>query len=73
MDSSALQQVIKTINNEYPKTRGCSPKVSQQADGRNLIVFSFCDMLPGSKSIQQNLRVVADDQGRILKKSSSRG
>lgn len=73
MDRSTLQKVIKSINASYPKTRSCTPKVSKQADGRNLIVFSYCDTLPGSKSIQQSLRVVVDDQGRILKKSTSRG
>lgn len=73
MDNVTLQKVINTIYSEYPKTRGGSPRISRQANGRNLLVFSFFDTLPGSKSIQQNLRVVVDDQGRILKKSISRG
>jgi len=73
MDNVTIQKVINTIYSEYPKTRGGSPRISRQADERNLLVFSFFDTLPGSKSIQQNLRVVVDDQGRILKKSISRG
>jgi hypothetical protein len=73
MDNTILQKVIKSIQSEYPKTRACTPRVSKQADGRNLITFSFCDTLPGSKSIPQSLRIVVDDQGNIIKKSSSRG
>jgi len=73
MDDTTLQKVIKSIQSEYPKTRGCKPNVTRQADGRNLITFSYCDTLPGSKSIPQSLRIVVDNAGRILKKSSSRG
>jgi hypothetical protein len=73
MDDATLQRVIKSIQSDYPKTRACKPRVSKQADGRNLITFSYCDTLPGSKSISQSLRIVVDNQGRILKKSSSRG
>lgn len=73
MDSTKLQKVINTIHSEYPKTKGCTPRLSKQADGRHLLVFCYSDMLPGQKSLHQNLRVVVDDSGRILKKSISRG
>ncbi len=73
MDSSSLQKVINKIHSEYPKTRGCFPKVSKQADDRHLLIFCFTDILPGQKSLRQNLRVVIDNDGKILKKSISRG
>ena len=73
MDSASLQKVIKSINATNPKTRGVSPTVSQQADGRTLLVFSYAGALPGNQTIRQTLRVVVDNKGKVAKKSISRG
>jgi len=47
--------------------------VSEQAPGRYLLIYAFADELPGGKAIQQQLRVVADEEGNISKMSVSRG
>ena len=73
MDSASLQKIIKSINASYPKTKGCTPSISRQADGRTLLIFSYTDSLPGNQTIRQTLRVVVDDNGRVAKKSISRG
>ena len=73
MNASALQKVTEKVIRKYPKLGGKRPKVTEQAQGRYLLVYAFADELPGGKSIQQQVRVVADDDGNISKMSVSRG
>ncbi len=73
MDSASLQKIIKSINASYPKTKGSTPSISRQSDGRTLLIFSYIDSLPGNQTIRQTLRVVVDDNGKVAKKSISRG
>lgn len=73
MDNASLQKIIQSINASYPKTKGNTPSVSRQADGRTLLIFTYTDNLPGNQTIRQTLRVVVDDNGKVAKKSISRG
>ncbi len=73
MKASSIQKVTEKVLSRYPKLAGKRPKVSEQAPGRYLLVYSFSDELPGGKNILQNIRVVADEEGNIIKMSSSRG
>jgi hypothetical protein len=49
-----------------------TPKVSKQGEDRYLLVFSKADKTPDGKTIQQTIRVVASDNGKILKTSMNR-
>ena len=73
MNANAIQKVTEKVTAKYPKLSGKRPKVSEQSEGRYLLIYSYSDELPGGKSIQQNLRVIADAEGNISKMSSSRG
>ncbi len=73
MESSAVQKVCKVIYNRYPKFSGQKPKVSEQASGKFLLIFSQKEELSSGKTFQQTIRVVADETGSITKISSSRG
>jgi len=73
MNANAIQNVTEKVSAKYPKLSGKRPKVSEQSEGRYLLIYSFSDELPGGKSIQQNVRVIADAEGNISKMSSSRG
>jgi hypothetical protein len=72
MNTDALQKVIKTIKSRYPRMDDSNPKVSPQGD-HFLITFRKKDQLPGGKSLEQTIRVVADGQGNTLKVTSSKG
>ena len=73
MKSNAVQKVSAQVSAKYPKLNGKRPKVSEQTPGRYLLVYMFSDDLPGGKSIQQQVRVFADEDGNISKMSVSRG
>ncbi len=73
MNASSIQKVTDKVSAKYPKMIGKRPKVSEQSPGRYLLVYAFADELPGGKALQQQLRVVADEDGNISKMSVSRG
>ena len=73
MKASSIQKVSDKVSAKYAKLRGKHPKVTEQSPGRYLLIYAFSDELPGGKAIQQQLRVVADEEGNISKMSVSRG
>ena len=72
MDKVILEKVCQDIYKRFPVMKGQRPKVSKQANDRYLLVFSGSGKSPDGQSIQHNLRVVAGEDGRILKTSMSR-
>ena len=73
MKADAIRKVTEHVLKKHPKLAGKLPKISEQSPGNYLLVYRFSDELPGGKSISQTVRVVADEQGKISKISSSRG
>ena len=73
MKADAIQKVTEQVLKKHPKLAGKLPKISEQSPGNYLLVYRFSDELPGGKSISQTVRVVANEQGKISKISSSRG
>jgi hypothetical protein len=72
MEKKALQKVCDEVYQLYPPLRDLKPKVSKQGEDRYLLVFSKADKTPDGKTIQQIIRVVASDNGKILKTSMNR-
>ena len=72
MDKSVLDKVCAKVYQRFPHLHGKKPSVSRQAEGRFLLLFSGSSQTPDGKTIQQTLRVVASDEGHILKTSMSR-
>jgi len=72
MDKNALDKVCQKIYKQFPPFVNKLPKVLKQSDNRFLLVFSAADQTPNGKSIQLTVRVVADQNGRILKTSMQR-
>ena len=73
MNASSIQKVSDKVSVKYPKLSGKRPKVTEQSPGRYLLIYAISDELPGGKAIQQQVRVVADEDGNISKMSVSRG
>lgn len=72
MNTEALQKVINSVKSRYPRLDDTSLKVTAQGENY-LITFKRKDQLPGGKSLEQTIRVVADSQGNTLKVTSSKG
>jgi hypothetical protein len=72
MEKKILEKVCQDVYQRFPAVKGRQPKVSKQANNRYLLVFSSTGKSPDGQSIQQMLRVVAAEDGRILKTSMSR-
>ncbi len=72
MDKQAMEKVCKNIYRRFPPVKNKHPKVSGQGPGRFLLVFSGSGKTPDGKNIQQTIRVVATEDGRIIKTSMSR-
>lgn len=72
MDNSALEKVCRQIYKRFPPLKDKRPKVSKQAGDNYLLIFSGSGKSPDGRSIQQTIRVVANEDGKIIKTSMSR-
>ena len=72
MDKKALDKVCKNIYSRFPPMKNARPKVSRQGENRFLLIFSGSGETPDGKTIKQTVRVVATDDGNIIKTSMSR-
>lgn len=72
MQRTILDKVCQQVYRRYPDLKNKHPKVTSQGNERYLLVFSSAGKTPDGKTIQQNVRVVADEDGHILKTSTSR-
>lgn len=72
MDKKSIERVCKNIYRKYPMLNGKKPKVTLRGEDRYLLIFSGTGKTPDGKSITNTVRVVADENGRIVKTSMSR-
>lgn len=72
MEKSILEKICQSIYQKYPAVIGKQPKITKQGDDRYLLLFSVSGKTPDGKTIQQQVRVVASETGKILKSSMSR-
>jgi len=72
MEKKALDKVCKSIYSRFPPMKNARPKVSKQGENRFLLIFSGSGETPDGKTIKQTVRVVATDDGNIIKTSMSR-
>lgn len=72
MDKKAIDSVCQKIYRKFPPFRNKTPKITKQGDERYLLIFSGTGTAPDGEKIQQTIRVVASEDGRILKTSMSR-
>ena len=72
MDKIVLDKICKIIYKQYPAIKGQIPAVSKQGNDRYLLIFSGAGKTPDGMIIQQRIRVVATEDGQIVKTSMSR-
>ena len=72
MDKKSIDRVCKTIYQKYPAVKDKRPKVTLHGENRYLLIFSGSGKTPDGKTITNTLRVVANEEGKIIKSSMSR-
>lgn len=72
MDDNSVEKVCNIVYSRFPFLRGQRPSISKQGEGNFLFLFSSIGNSPDGKLIQQTIRVVASEGGKILKTSMSR-
>ncbi len=72
MDKSILNKVCQQVYNRHPEVRNTQPKVTEQEDGKFLVIFMGTAFGSNGKPIPRTIRAVVDADGKITKLSSSR-
>ncbi len=77
MDQKVVQAVSKQIYQQFPQVAGTKPTIKSQPSGRNgeanfLLVFTNQDKSKTEVPVKTWVRVLVNDQGEILKLSTSR-
>jgi len=72
MDKIIIDKVCQQVFRQFPMLKDSRPKVSKQSEDRHLFVFSTSGQSPDGRHISMNVRVVADDDGKIIKTSMSK-
>ncbi len=73
MKSEMVDKIVRQIKKSHPNFANATPKVTRQSQGHYLLLFSSETKMNGDKKISNVLRVVSNDDGEIIKVSSSRG
>lgn len=76
MNASARSRIDREVTRSFPEMNAVKPSVKKQS-GKNghtqyLLVYKGKASLPGGKTMSRIVRVVADDQGNIVRMSTSR-
>ena len=76
MDPQILQAVCQKVYMRFPQLSGVQPKIQRQNIGatmqRYLLVFRSHGQAANGKLIPFDVRVVSDEEGKILKLTTSR-
>lgn len=76
MDKQTLARVSAQVARSFPEMAGVAPTIrSQPAAGdlaQYLLVYKAKALLPDGRQMPRVVRVVADDQGRIVRMSTSK-
>jgi hypothetical protein len=72
MDHQIINSISQQVYQRFPEVKGSSPKVESQESGRVLLVYSGSATAANGHSIQRIVRVVAAENGKIIKMTTSR-
>lgn len=72
MDRHALKNVCDQIYRRFPEVSGSQPKVQDRPGEQYLLIFNGSAKTAEGRKIARTVRVVVDQQGRVLKVTTSR-
>jgi hypothetical protein len=72
MEKAIISKVCAQVYQRTPEVRNVQPSITEQDEGKWLLVFTGTAFGANGKPIPRIVRVVADSDGKIIKISSSR-
>lgn len=77
MKSKAVSQITHQVVDQFPELNGVKPAVRRQDTPGNgasqfLLTYKGVAELPGGKQMKRIVRVVADEDGHVIRISTSR-
>ena len=77
MERSAVERVSNKIKKQFPELNGVYPTVKSQksptqGEVQYLLTYRGKALLPGGRTLNRIVRVVADPKGRVMRISTSR-
>ncbi|MBP9675586.1 MAG: hypothetical protein KBD67_02520 [Anaerolineaceae bacterium] len=72
MDAKLKNSVCASIYRQFPEVRGVSPQVKSLPAGKYQFVFNAKVKTEDGKTLTRTVRAVSDENGKILKLTTSR-
>ncbi len=72
MDESAKNHVCSAVYRQFPEVRGANPSTSTMPGGKYQLIFHGKGQTANGKTLNRTVRVTADENGKILKLTTSR-
>lgn len=72
MDNRVKSSICTEVYRQFPEVKGNSPEVKSMPGEKFQLVFHGKVKTEDGKSLNRTVRVVADENGRIIKLSTSR-
>jgi hypothetical protein len=77
MDDAVLNKVNRSVSRQFPEMRGVQPRIKKHGQDRHgnprfQLTYSASVSLPGGREMKRVVRAVVDEQGKILKVSTSK-
>ena len=72
MSKNWLSQVCQQVYAQFPEVDGVRPTQDEQPNGNYLLIFKASVIAANGKRIQRTVRAVVNENGKILKISTSR-
>lgn len=72
MNANSKSAVCNAVYRQFPEVKGASPSVKQLPGEKYQLVFQGKVTTADGKSMERTVRVVADENGKILKMTTSR-
>ena len=71
MKQEVVEKITRTVVRQFPEMDGVRPAVKSEQH-RYLVTYKGAAELPDGKSMKRIVRVVADEQGDVIRMSTSR-
>jgi hypothetical protein len=72
MEDSAKNHVCSAVYRQFPEMRGENPSVKSIPGGKYQLIFHGKAQAADGKTIARTVRVTADENGKVLKLTTSR-
>ncbi len=72
MDRQMISSVSREVYRNFPEVKGSQPEIRPQGQTRHLLIFHGKGVTEDGHTINRTVRVVVDENGKIVKTTTSR-